>query len=54
MDAVRRGAAGGTGVSHPLQGRTLDAYCHDLRTFFQWATDLRLAVREATRPHIEL
>jgi integrase/recombinase XerD len=35
-------------------GRTLDAYRHDLRTFFQWAADIGLAVFEATRPHIEL
>jgi integrase/recombinase XerD len=35
-------------------GRTLDAYRHDLRTFFQWATDVGLAVLDATRPHIEL
>ena len=35
-------------------GRTLDAYRHDLRTFFQWASDAHLAVLEATRPHIEL
>ncbi len=35
-------------------GRTLDAYRHDLRTFFQWASSVGLAVLEATRPHIEL
>ena len=35
-------------------GRTLDAYRYDLRTFFQWASDARVAVLEATRPHIEL
>jgi site-specific recombinase XerD len=35
-------------------GRTLDAYRHDLRTFFQWAGDAGLAVLKATRPHIEL
>jgi integrase/recombinase XerD len=35
-------------------GRTLDAYRHDLLTFFQWAADVGLAVLEATRPHIEL
>ncbi len=35
-------------------GRTLDAYRHDLRTFFQWASDAHLSVLEATRPHIEL
>ena len=35
-------------------GRTLDAYRHDLRTFFQWSADVGLAVLDATRPHIEL
>src|ERR1700693_2110806 len=35
-------------------GRTLDAYRHDLRAFFQWAADVGLPVLEATRPHIEL
>jgi integrase/recombinase XerD len=35
-------------------GRTLDAYRHDLRTFFQWAADIGLAVLDATRSHIEL
>jgi site-specific recombinase XerD len=35
-------------------GRTLDAYRHDLRAFFQWATDKQLIVLKATRPHIEL
>jgi site-specific recombinase XerD len=35
-------------------GRTLDAYRHDLRGFFQWAADIQLTVLAATRPHIEL
>lgn len=35
-------------------GRTLDAYRYDLRTFFQWAVEVGLTVLEATRPHIEL
>ena len=35
-------------------GRTLDAYRYDLRTFFQWAADVGLPVMEAKRPHIEL
>src|ERR1700716_235730 len=35
-------------------GRTLDAYRHDLRAFFQWASGNRLLVLNATRPHIEL
>jgi hypothetical protein len=35
-------------------GRTLDAYRHDLRGYFQWAADNQLTVLAATRPHIEL
>ena len=35
-------------------GRTLETYRYDLRTFFQWCTDLGLEVLGATRPHIEL
>lgn len=35
-------------------GRTLEAYRYDLRTFFQWAADERIAILEAKRPHIEL
>ena len=35
-------------------GRTLDAYRHDLRSFLQWSSDNNLAVLAATRPHIEL
>jgi site-specific recombinase XerD len=35
-------------------GRTLEAYRHDLRGFFQWAADTGLQVLDATRPHIEL
>ncbi len=35
-------------------GRTLESYRYDLRSYFQWATDVGLAVMEATRPHIEL
>jgi integrase/recombinase XerD len=35
-------------------GRTLEAYRHDLRGYFQWASDNDVAVLEATRPHIEL
>src|ERR1700682_3051584 len=35
-------------------GRTLDAYRHDLRGYFNWAAQVHLAVLEATRPHIEL
>lgn len=35
-------------------GRTLEAYGYDLRTYFQWASDLGLEVLKATRPHIEL
>jgi site-specific recombinase XerD len=35
-------------------GRTLEAYRHDLRGFFQWAVDHGIDVLGATRPHIEL
>jgi site-specific recombinase XerD len=35
-------------------GRTREAYRHDLRTFFQWASDAGLEVLTVTRPHIEL
>ena len=35
-------------------GRTLDAYRHDLRGFFEWSADVGLTVLAATRPHIEL
>ena len=35
-------------------GRTLDAYRHDLRGFFQWSADIGLTVLAATRPHIEV
>lgn len=35
-------------------GRTLDAYRHDLRGFFQWAADIGLVVLDATRPQVEL
>src|ERR1700746_2338974 len=35
-------------------GRTLEAYRHDLRCLFQWATDHGLAVLAATRAHLAL
>jgi integrase/recombinase XerD len=35
-------------------GRTLEAYRHDLRGFFEWAADNGIAVLEASRAHIEL
>jgi site-specific recombinase XerC len=35
-------------------GRTLDAYRHDLRGFFQWTSDHRVAPLAATLAHIEL
>ena len=35
-------------------GRTLEAYRHDLRGYFQWAADNDVEVLQATRPHIEL
>jgi integrase len=34
--------------------RTLEAYRHDLRGFFQWAADNGVAVLEASRGHIEV
>jgi Phage integrase, N-terminal SAM-like domain len=37
-----------------FSGRTLEAYRHDLRGFFQWATEHGIAVMEASRAHIEL
>ena len=36
------------------QGRTLEAYRHDLRRFFQWARDVGLDDLAAARPQIEL
>lgn len=41
-------------VAFLARGRTLDAYRHDLRGFFQWAAGNNLGVLAATRPHIEL
>lgn len=35
-------------------GRTLEAYRHDLRGYFQWASNNDVDVLKATRPHIEL
>ena len=35
-------------------GRTLEAYRHDLRSFFQWATDRDIEVGAATGAHIEM
>lgn len=35
-------------------GRTLEAYRHDLRYYFQWAADQHLAVLDASRAHIEI
>jgi integrase/recombinase XerD len=35
-------------------GRTLETYRYDLRTFFQWCSDVGLDVLEAKRPQIEL
>ncbi len=34
--------------------QTLDAYRHDLRSFFNWAATCGLEVLTATRAHIEL
>jgi hypothetical protein len=36
------------------RGRTVEAYRHDLRGFFQRATDHGVVVMEASRAHIEL
>jgi integrase/recombinase XerD len=43
-------------ISFPARysGRTLVAYRHDLRGFFQWATDQGIAVLAASRAHIDL
>ena len=35
-------------------GRTLEAYRHDLRYFFAWAQSVGLEMLAARRPHIEL
>jgi integrase/recombinase XerD len=35
------------------QGRTLEAYRHDLRGFFQWAAEVGLDILAATRPQVE-
>src|SRR5215210_3588034 len=35
-------------------GRTLDAYRHDLRSYFAWAEAAGFEVLVATRPHVEL
>jgi site-specific recombinase XerD len=35
-------------------GRTLEAYRHDLRTFFQWANTVGIDALNTTRAHIEL
>jgi integrase/recombinase XerD len=36
------------------RGRSLEAYRHDLRALFQWATFHDLAVLQATRTHLKL
>jgi site-specific recombinase XerD len=36
------------------KGRTLEAYRHDLRGYFQWTADAGVEVLAATRPQIEL
>ena len=41
-------------VSGPLQRGSPRAYRHDLRTFLQWCTDVRLDVLEAKRARMEL
>ena len=51
VDVAQRAVAG---FLARYSGRTLDAYRHDLRVFFQWASDAGIEVLAATRPHIEL
>ena len=46
--------AAAAGFLARYSGRTLEAYRHDLRTFFQWAGDRNLVVLAATRSHIEV
>ena len=36
------------------QGRTLDAYRYDVRSFFMWAPEAQLVILSATRPKVEL
>jgi integrase family protein with SAM-like domain len=53
--SVRPGPDGRGCVPGPLEGgRTLETYRYDLRTFFQWCSDVGLDVLEAKRAHIEL
>jgi integrase/recombinase XerD len=35
-------------------GRTLETYRYDLRSYFEWCASVGLGVLEAKRPHIEL
>jgi site-specific recombinase XerC len=51
VDVAQRAVAG---FLARYSGQTLDAYRHDLRVFFQWASDTGIEVLAATRPHIEL
>jgi len=46
--------AAAAGFLARYSGRTLEAYRHDLRTFFEWASERDLAVLSATRSHLEL
>ena len=46
--------AAAAGFLARYSGRTLEAYKHDLRTFFEWANERDLPVLSATRSHLEL
>ena len=46
--------AAAAGFLARYSGRTLEAYRHDLQTFFQWAAEKDLIVLAATRAHIEV
>jgi integrase/recombinase XerD len=51
---VRRSGVAAVSFLARYSGRTLEAYRHDLRGFFQGAADHDVPVLAATRPHIEL
>lgn len=52
--ATRRGQLAAAASLARYNGRTLEAYRHDLRYHFQWVTDQHLHVLSATRAHIEI
>jgi site-specific recombinase XerD len=51
---LRRDPHGCSGIPGPLQGRTLETYRYDLRSYFEWCTSVGLHVLDAKRAHIEL